>query len=214
MAALACDQLREDGPLKTVFRSSSFLEVIHQQPHIISGTNMAILGVGLSYRQIFLPVHPFAAATTGPSQKHRPHRSRLCQHLQATISKSLPSQQHSNRSASWTIWAHLDKVSFSETATATIGTLTSHNGQQQCCYRSLPQLYYLATFELHLACYIILQHCWATLNGNTATLLLCAAIYISINLIVNSEEGGDFLYTYPFEMIFFIITLSSPYHHY
>ena len=27
VAALACDQLREDGPLKTVFRSSSFLEV-------------------------------------------------------------------------------------------------------------------------------------------------------------------------------------------
>ena len=100
VAALACDQLREDGPLKTVFRSSSFLEVIHQRPHIISRTNMAILGVRLSYRQIFFPVHPFAAATTGPSQKHRPHRSRLCQHLQATISKS---QQHSYRSASCTI---------------------------------------------------------------------------------------------------------------
>ena len=28
VAALACDQLREDGPLKTVFRSSSFVEVV------------------------------------------------------------------------------------------------------------------------------------------------------------------------------------------
>ena len=27
VAALACDQLSEEGPLKTVFRSSSFLEV-------------------------------------------------------------------------------------------------------------------------------------------------------------------------------------------
>ena len=27
VAALACDQLREDGPLKTIFRSSSFVEV-------------------------------------------------------------------------------------------------------------------------------------------------------------------------------------------
>ena len=110
VAALACDQLREDGPLKTVFRSSSFVEVSFAKftrlllrlfnklykaksdtKHLIKSSIVHPVDITtksdknkLNHKQ-FSKVHPVASSTAGPAQEHRSHWSCLCQYLQVTV---------------------------------------------------------------------------------------------------------------------------------